>query len=401
MDAEKLARLYLEARLRLFDKIINSGVGTKVWANELLQSLEAEIAALQEQTGVFIDTAIPAEYQKGLDAVYDYFTRKKLTMRRPDMFAQIHADAVHGLTREMQHNIGSALINAGRQVQRYLDPTRAEILRRIGLEQTAIKMASGGTVAELRRNLIDRLTDEGFMTVQYGEGVDARQVPLDVYASMVARTTSREAGNLSRENQLTENGYDLMQMTEHYPTCAKCARLQGRVFSISGKDKRFPALSTAFAAGYHTVHPNCRHVLVPFIESLLTPDELAAVINKSNAAMVDTRDKAQIDLYETQQRENRQYRQEMYQYERYKARLGNDAPKTLAAFRRQKHVGEAWEENTALATRLEKLKAKGAGGMTAGEKKELAALRRQSSVAKKWSETQLKYRRAGLRQSGQ
>jgi hypothetical protein len=40
----------------------------------------------------------------------------------------------------------------------------------------------------------------------------------------------------------------------------------------------------------------------------------------------------------------RQYRQELHQYERYKTRLGDDAPATLAAFRRLKRGGgEKWD----------------------------------------------------------
>jgi hypothetical protein len=397
MDADNLAKLYLKARFRLFDKIMASGAGTKVWANSLLQSLETEMAALQEQTGVFIDTTIPAEYQKGLDDVYDYFTREKLVMRRPDMFAQIHADAIYGLAREMRYNIGSALIDVGRRVQRYLNPARADTLRRIGLEQLAIEAASGGTVNDMRRSILDRLTDEGFMTVQYGEGTGARQVPLDVYAGMVARTTTREAGNLARENQLVENGYDLMRMTEHYPTCAKCAPLQGRVFSISGKDKRFPALEVAFAGGYKTVHPNCRHVLVPFIESSQGFDELAENIKKSDAPMTDPRGKAQIDLYEKQQRENRQLREELYQYERYKARLGDDAPKTLAEFRRQKRASEKWTAGSSLSSRLETLGGLDAKILSDAEKKELTGLKRLKMNAERWAETQEKYREAGIK----
>ena len=54
------------------------------------------------------------------------------------------------------------------------------------------------------------------ITGNYGTGKRAYQVGLDSYAAMVARSTTREAGNLARENQLTENGYDLMMMTEHY-----------------------------------------------------------------------------------------------------------------------------------------------------------------------------------------
>ena len=150
---------------------------------------------------------------------------------------------------------------------RYANLSRDEALRQVGLHQTGLKIASGGTITDMRAAMIRELQDNGFMTVQYGSGPTSRQVAIDVYASMVARSTSREAGNTARLNQLIENGYDLVIMTSHYPTCAKCAPLQGRAFSISGNDKRFPPLSVAFGA-YNNVHPNCRHSVHPWIEAL-------------------------------------------------------------------------------------------------------------------------------------
>ena len=181
------------------------------------------------------------------------------------------------------------------------------------------------------------------MTVQYGSGSRAYQVSLDSYAMMVARSTTREAGNLGRINQLVENGHDLVKITEHYPTCSICAPFQNRVFSISGKDKRFPPLSMAFKNGYNNIHPNCRHTVIPWIESLHTKEEIAEAIHTSNQPFTDMRSTGERSLYSAQQTQNRQVRQDLYQYERYKARLGADAPKTFSAFRRtKKNGGASW-----------------------------------------------------------
>lgn len=266
-------------------------------------------------------------------------------MKRPAMWADIHTDAVYGIAREMQFHIDQGLAQVGRQAIRYADTARDEALRSAGLLATGEKIASGSTIIDMKNRLIKQLQEEGFMTVQYGQGPRAYQVPLDAYANMVARSTTREAGNQARENQLTDNGYDLVEMSEHYPTCEVCATLQGRVYSISGKDNRFSALSVAFSNGYHNVHPNCRHVIVPWIESLQTPEEVQAAIAKSNQPLEDTRSRQEVELYKKQQAQHRQARQDLYQYERYKARLGDDAPKSYGAFRRVKKAGgKTWDD---------------------------------------------------------
>ena len=345
-ELEALAKTYVNARDKLLDIIINyKGVGTKTYYNTVLKNLTAEIKRLEAETGKYIGSAIPREYEQGLKDTYNYFKRNNLTMKRPSAFAQIHNDAIYGLAREMQFHIGQGLAQAGRQVLRYLDESMDNALRKAGLEAAAEKIAMGATVQDMKQNLIRRLQQEGFMTVQYGTGKNAYQVSLDAYAQMVARSTTREAGNLARENQLIENGYDLVEMTTHYPTCEKCAMFQGRVYSLSGKDKRFPALmKTAFKSGYRNIHPNCRHVIVPYIEEMHTNKEIQQAIADSNKTFEDKRSGAEKGLYNKQQADNRQIRQDRYQYERYKARLGEDAPKSFHAFRKMKKAGgKAWD----------------------------------------------------------
>ncbi len=344
-ELANLAKLYLAARNRLLNTIVNfKGVGTKVYANSVLQHLNRELEAMAKATDEYVDTAIPEEYKKGLDETYAYFKKNNLLMKHPSLFADLHTEAIHAVAREMQFQIQQGLATVGRQILRYVDSARDEVLRAVGLASSGEKIASGSTVIQMKHIMIEKLKNEGFMTVQYGSGVRAFQVPIDTYAMLCARSTTREAGNLARENQLTANGYDLVEMSTHYPTCPVCAQYQGRVYSITGEDRRFPPLSTVFSSGYHNVHPNCRHVIVPWIEELRTDDEVQEAIRGSNAPFKDSRSKREVDLYNEQQAKNRRMREDLYRYERYKARLGEDAPKTFQAFRRLKKTGgEKWD----------------------------------------------------------
>lgn len=342
---DDLIAIYKEAQLALI-KIItgNTGAGTKTYYNTILRQLTALLNQLAAQTGRYISTEIPKEYKAALEQTYDYFKRNNLQMNLPEMFAQIHSDAVSELAAEMQHHITEGISSAGRRVMRYADIARDNALRQNGLRASAVKIASAQTVRDMQKDLIRRLSEDGFLTVQYGSGKYAYQVGLDSYAAMVARSTTREAGNLAREKQLLANGYDLVVITEHKPCCELCARVQGRVFSISGKDKRFPPLSAAFTSGYRNVHPNCRCVAVPWIEEMRSPEERQAAIEKGSQPLRDERSDKEKALYTQQQSDRRQMRADLIQYERYKARLGSDAPKSFSAFRRVKNAGgDRWE----------------------------------------------------------
>lgn len=341
-----LIGIYREAQARLAEIITgNYGAGTKTYYNSVLKQLERLMKQLEAETGQYISTEIPRQYKKALDDTYAYFKRNNLQMKRPDMFSHIHSDAVSELANEMRYHINQGISIAGRRVMRYLDTAKDNALRQAGLRSAALKAAAGQTVADMQKDLMQRLANDGFLTVQYGTGKRAYQVGLDSYAAMVARSTTREAGNLARENQLAENGYDLMMMTEHYPTCEACAVLQGRVYSISGRDKRFPPLSRAFPSGYRNVHPNCRHVMTYWIEEMQSPEEIRAALARSNAPFTDNRSDEEIALYSKQQADSRRMRADRSQFERYRQRLGEDAPKSFHTFRRIKNAdGQKWKE---------------------------------------------------------
>lgn len=53
-------------------------------------------------------------------------------------------------------------------------------------------------------------------------------------------------------------GMDLMYIPAHNLSCPKCMEWQGRVYSKSGKDKRYPKLDEAYSSGIG--HPNCKHI---------------------------------------------------------------------------------------------------------------------------------------------
>lgn len=341
-----LIGIYREAQTRLAEIITgNYGAGTRTYYNSVLKQLERLMKQLEAETGQYISTEIPRQYKKALDDTYAYFKRNNLQMKRPDMFSHIHSDAVSELANEMRYHINQGISIAGRRVMRYLDTAKDNALRQAGLRSAALKAAAGQTVADMQKDLMQRLANDGFLTVQYGTGKRAYQVGLDSYTAMVARSTTREAGNLARENQLTENGYDLMMMTEHYPTCEACAVLQGRVYSISGRDKRFPPLSRAFPSGYRNVHPNCRHVMTYWIEEMQSPEEIRAALARSNAPFTDNRSDEEIALYSKQQADSRRMRADRSQFERYRQRLGEDAPKSFHTFRRIKNAdGQKWKE---------------------------------------------------------
>lgn len=55
---------------------------------------------------------------------------------------------------------------------------------------------------------------------------------------------------------------DLVYIPAHNLSCPRCMEWQGRVYSISGKDKKYPKLEEAYSNGMG--HPNCKHIAVTY-----------------------------------------------------------------------------------------------------------------------------------------
>lgn len=136
------------------------------------------------------------------------------------------------------------------------------------------------------------------------------------------------------------------------PQCCKlCGAYQGKVYSISGKDKRFPALfKTVLRNGYALPHPNCRHEFIPYFEAMEDPADVEKAIERSrikydkNGELVDVRFQKDIKGYAAWQAGNRQLNREALEYDQMKAYYAgreDEMPyKSLGAFRRARRAND-------------------------------------------------------------
>lgn len=150
------------------------------------------------------------------------------------------------------------------------------IIRQEGLRaaETVIKEKSAGAGAKqlqeaLKRHGLTAQVQRGqtlfnVVPIKCKDG-KTRNYLLSNYTEMVAQTTSREAHAHAVANRITEKfragqlSRDLVTFTTHAHACSDiCAPYQGRTYSLTGADKKFPRLPV-----YPPLHPRCRHLLTP------------------------------------------------------------------------------------------------------------------------------------------
>jgi hypothetical protein len=149
---------------------------------------------------------------------------------------------------------------------------------RIALTEADIdRILAGGVIRGAPRETIRELRDElrtvaGDRITIVGRGGVFREFDVGYYASLVARTKTRQAHEVARHGRLADLGLDLVRVVGRVSNNF-CTEFLGMVFSLSGRHPRYPALSE-LPGGGPPFHPQCSKSTAPFVEELADADEL-------------------------------------------------------------------------------------------------------------------------------
>ncbi len=142
-----------------------------------------------------------------------------------------------------------------------------------------------------------------------------------------------------------ELGRDHLEIMYLYSCCEQCAKYHGRVYSISGKDKRFPKIPD-FILETGEIHPGCSHSITSFDPRFNTilfrgADVDAVII--SNRPFVDDRTDSEKQAYndylKRRKKDSRPYiTTDEKEYYRIKYTLPDIAPKSLSGYVRMKNA---------------------------------------------------------------
>jgi SPP1 gp7 family putative phage head morphogenesis protein len=124
-------------------------------------------------------------------------------------------------------------------------------------ERIVVGAIKGEGVHKIKREVKKLVEKRGFTALIDRGG---KRWKIDTYAQMLVRTHMNKSNNRGTINRLIENGVDLIEMSSHENPSDMCAPLQGKIYSISGDNKKYPKAPDL------PIHPNCRHSFLPYIE---------------------------------------------------------------------------------------------------------------------------------------
>lgn len=321
-EFQDFAKAYEKAGQKIEEVLIKTRANSvNEYQIKVQKALDGISISLNQANKKWAEKDIKSGYNKGSDLV-DKETNHKHTA--PD-YSKINDRPLNSYI-QLSSSVSIATENAKRFVN-----------------QKIAELESSGeiTISKVKQELFNSMRKEqnGLLSVRYRDG---KQFRLDKYAEMTARTTRIETANKGVFDRCEDLGIDLVRCTTVPNCCPYCKKYEGKVYSISGKDSRYPALyKTALQSGYDIMHPNCRHEFLPFQEKLYTKQELSSIQKESNYfAKLDKKDNV-FRQYNEQQAYMRNQNLSYLEYKRLKKYYGDKFPyKTLRGFR------NAWNRNS-------------------------------------------------------
>lgn len=354
-ELDKLISIYLKAETDIINEIARLRARGLVdyHAVAALERVQAILNQMQTDSWEYVPKMIEKmfyvrvpEARKKLDVpetpakhFMGYVNAQNLTSTQTDI--------VQKLTMNLMADLSDAAAVAMSSLENAILGRREnDVVRRVGLELVTSMEATGKSTAATVPEFVKILQREGVTAFVDRAG---RNWSLHTYASMVTRTTSRQAEVLAVLTADPE--HDLYKISSHGTTCALCAPYEGRVYSKSGTDPVFPPLASAFGkidpAGaddlsntWLNIHPNCLHVLMPWTPAGRSEKEIREIQDFSNPRKnpftVDPRSKKQIESYRDKEKARAKWLDDYRQFERYRVTIPDDTPKTFNTFLKHK-----------------------------------------------------------------
>lgn len=202
------------------------------------------------------------------------------------------------------------------------------------LDRAYMQVTSGGmSYQQAVKGAVLDLAKNGLAAVQYPTGhVDY----MDVAVRRAVLTGVNQTALKIQDARADEFGCDLVEVSAHYGARPTHAEWQGRIYSRSGKSRKYKDFveTTGYGSGDGLGGWNCRHSFGPFFESISKPTYTEKDLRKINSKMVEYNGQ-QMSLYDASQKQRANER-EIRALKREQAGLegaGQDASEVKAKLR--------------------------------------------------------------------
>ncbi len=290
---------------------------------QLNHEIEQIVANLAERAGLSVAVLFGNEYRAGAAAAINQMIaggRAKQCINT-SLKSLYHQQAAQAISDEAFYSILECTDHMAMD-------TKQRIKNAVQLANEK-SLTLGMSRREATKQAVAELNTKGITGIVAKNGAE---IPADKYMAGVIHYHQRKAHVTGTENMAIQNGYDLVYVNYVGITCEHCARKQGRVYSLSGNDKRWPHMTDEYKPPYHS---HCVHSMSIWIEEYQSLEEVERLLDISSRLGEETRSEQHIKRYKELQRQKARANETRKQWMRYKAVLPIDTP-DLRTFANQK-----------------------------------------------------------------
>ena len=254
---EQLKAIMSRSKIAIINKInqsIQRPEATQVYWSGRLKEVNAVYDSMNSNWNKWIKAEMDDYYNEAYDLSVQILRRAGLTKENSIKYSGRIIDAlINDTIRKFNQSVdgGKGVVNTlFREVQTSVireDQINAAISEALITEPTVQRIKSN-----LEKQLTQQLVTEGKILV------GSKNWKPEAYAELLARTRTRDAQSSAAVTSALDYGVDLIQVSDHNTTTEICMRYEGQIYSISGRDSRYPQLGEVAP-----FHPNCLHVMLP------------------------------------------------------------------------------------------------------------------------------------------
>lgn len=317
-DTEKFISMFENSSMSILSLIQSKAINglTKRRQQQLLGDIGTIIATVQGDSAEILLSIIESAYKKGSNEAVEQFRVQGKKGVNATFKTNIHGKSVQNIVDEAFYSILEATDHMSLDVKKRLESITKQANQR--------SLVEGLTRREATKKAVAEATETGITGIITKNGT---HVPVEKYLSGTIHYHQRKAHVDGAINRAIDNGQDLVYVNSVGVTCAYCAQYQGRVYSISGNDKRFPVLDQR-----PPYHSHCVHNAYPWNEEYQDEEDVDEMLGASNRPFEDNRTEKDIKKYNEMQRTTSKKNDTRKQWIRYKSRMP-DTPdlKTFAS----------------------------------------------------------------------
>ncbi len=255
---DDLIAIYQNAYEGIVKTIESSTVAGKIQKARTMAAIRQQLTDMGVDVDKWVRSEIPQYYLDGANHAVQDLKALGVDLAGPKGLAAINKEAIKSLTDDTALAFAQGMTGIARNAEM--------ILGNAVKQQINFTIADGLLTGEARRTVAagvkQALVDNGLSAITDRAG---RNWSFENYANMLVRTKAVESRNAGLANKMLQNGYDLVQVSDHGSSHPACADWEGQILSVTGNTPGYPTVGEAESAGLF--HPNCQHAI-----NVINPD---------------------------------------------------------------------------------------------------------------------------------